>query len=279
MKKSLTSTIAPKRNRLKRKSGGRGEIFKIFGLVGFAGLLAFVMVYAYNFALCADYFQLRHAVVRGCKKVSREEALRIAGIDAPLNILRANVGKMVRELEAHPWIEKASVGRELPDRLVVEIVERKAAALLKKEKELYIVDRGGVVFKKFETADGVDLPVLTGFYRNGNLREDLLEKAFAFLDYLSENDYFPRVWNVSEIYVDDVHDFSIYTDNRLFLNLGFDDYGKKLKRLKKVMADLVRSGLDKGPLSVDLVDASRIVVQRGNPFSPERIKGKHKTKI
>jgi len=280
MRKSLKSTISLTRNKSKRRAGVvRGEIFRTLGIVGLAGLLALLMVYAYNFALCADYFQLKDTVIRGCKRISEEEVKTLAGISAPLNILTVNPEKMARAIEESPWVRNASVGRELPDRLVIEVTEREPAALLKKGSDLYLVDRDGVVFKKFETDDSVDAPVFTGFYRNGDLRGELLNKVFAFLDYLSGNDYFPRVWNVSEIYVDEVHDLSVVTDNHLFLNLGFDDYEKKLKRLRKVMADLARRGLEGRSLSIDLVDSSRVVVQEGDLYSPKNPAVRSRTKI
>ncbi|MBW2560459.1 MAG: FtsQ-type POTRA domain-containing protein [Deltaproteobacteria bacterium] len=237
------------------------------------------MVYAYNFALCADYFQLKHITVSGCQRISEEKIKALAGISLPLNILTLNLEKMERAIEESPWVRNASVGREFPDRLVIEVTERSAVALLKKGNDLHIVDRNGVVFKKFETGDSADVPVLTGFYRDGDLQSDLLRKAFAFLDYLSGSDHFPRIWNVSEIYVDDVYDFSVVTDNHLFLNLGFEDYEKKLKRLRKVMADLVRRGLEGRTLSIDLVDSSRVVIQQGNAFSRKGPAGDRKTKI
>lgn len=280
MKKSLTANSSSKRNRSKRRSGTiRGEIFRTLVIVGLAGLLAFLMVYAYNFALCADYFQLKHTTVRGCKRISEEEIKTLAGISSPLNILTANLEKMERGIEENPWVRSASVGREFPDRFVIEVTERSPAALLKKGNDLYIVDRDGVVFKKFEADDSADVPVLTGFYRNGTLRDDLLERTFAFLDYLSGSDHFPRIWNVSEIYVDDVYDFSVVTDNHLFLNLGFEDHEKKLKRLKKVMADLSRRGLGGRSLTIDLADPSRVVVQQGHVFGRKNPKGDRKTKI
>ncbi len=280
MKKSLTSNNSSKRNKSKRRSGAmRGEIFKTLVIVGLAGLLAFVMVYAYNFALCADYFQLKHTTVRGCKRISEEEIKGLAGISFPLNILTANLEKMERGVEENPWVRNASVGREFPDRLVIEVTERASAALLKKEGDLYVVDRDGVVFKKFEAGDSADVPVFTGFYQNGELQRNLLEKTFEFLDYLSKSDHFPRVWNVSEIYVDDVYDFSVVTDNHLFLNLGFEDYEKKLKRLKKVMADLARRNLDGRTLTIDLVDPSRVVVRQGNIFNRKGPTGNRKMKI
>ena len=237
------------------------------------------MVYAYNFALCADYFQLKYATVRGCKRISEEEIRTLTGIALPLNILTANQEKMARAIKGNPWVRSASVGRELPDRLVIEVAERDAAALLKKGNDLYIVDRDGVVFKKFEGGDSADVPVLSGFYRDGNLQSALLKKTFEFLDYLAGSDHFPRIWNVSEIYVDDVYDFSVVTDNHLFLNLGFEDYEKKLKRLKKVMTDLEQRGLDKRYLTINLIDSSRVVVQQGNVFSPKNLTGDRKTKI
>lgn len=280
MKKSLKRTPSTRKNRLKRRSGMiPGDIFRTLSIVSVAGLLAFFMVYAYNFAMCADYFQLKNTIVRGCNKVSKEKIVELAGISPSMNVLTANLWKMARDIENDPWIKDASVGREVPDRLVIEVVERNTAALLKKDKNLYAVDRGGEVFKKFEAGDSTDAPVLTGFYRDERIRECLLEQALEFLDYLSEGDNFPRAWNVSEIYVDDVHDFSVVTDNRLFLNLGFGDYGKKLKRLKKVMIDLARRNPDGASLSIDLVDCSRITVQRGNIFSPKNLTEDHKTEI
>ncbi len=280
MKKSLKSPIAHGRNKSKRQAVTvRREIFRTLGIVGLAGLLAFVMVYAYNYALCADYFLLKHAIVRGSKRVSEEEIKTLAGISTPLNILTVSPEKMARTIEKNPWIRNASVGREFPDRLIIEITERKAAAILEKGSDLYLVDRDGAVFKKFEAGDGVDVPVFTGFYRNNNLRGDLLKKAFSFLDYLSGSDHFPRIWNVSEIYVDDVHDFSVVTDNHLFLDLGFEDYERKLKRLRRVMADLARSGFEGRSLSIDLQDPSRVVVQQGGSPAPKQAVAKRKTKI
>jgi cell division protein FtsQ len=280
MKKSLRSPVAHGRNKSKRRAVAvRREIFKILGIVGFAGFLAFIMVYAYNYALCADYFLLKHVIVRGAKRVSGEELKALAGISAPINILTVSPEKMARAIEKNPWIRNASVGREFPDRIVIEVSERKAAALLEREGELYLVDRDGTVFKQFEAGDGVDVPVFTGFYRDKNLRGDLLKKAFAFLDHLSGSDHFPRIWNVSEIYVDDVHEFSVVTDNHLFLDLGFEEYDRKLKRLRRVMADLARSGFEGRSLHIDLQDPSRVVVQQGGARSPRQAAARRKTKI
>lgn len=280
MRKPFKTTRSARKNRLKHRSGVMpGEIFKMLAIISVAGLLATLMVYAYNFAMCADYFRLKNTIVRGCDKISREKVIELAGISSSMNILTVNLRKMAREIENDPWIRNASVGREFPDRLVIEIVERDAVALLKNDKEMYVVGRNGVVFKRFETGDMVDAPVITGSYRNGGVRKGLLENAFEFLNCLSKRDNFPMEWNVSEIYADDVYAFSVFTDNHLFLNIGFGDYEAKLKRLKRVMADLEQRGLDRKFLSIDLVDCSRIAVERGNVFGPRNLTKDRKMEI
>jgi len=280
MKRLFKKISLKKKNTIKRQPEIRvGEIFRTLTIVGIAGLLAVSMVYAYNFAMCAEYFQMKDIVVTGCNRTSEEKIVERAGISPSINILTANPGKIERDIENDPWIADASVGREFPDRLVIEVVEREVAALLKKDEELYIVDRGGNVFKKFEKGDSADAPLFTGFYRNGKVRTSLLEKTFEFLDYLSKTDSFPRAWNVSEIYVDDRYELSVVTDNHLFLNIGFGNYGEKLKRLKRVMIDLTRRNPEGASLSIDLVDCSRITVQRGNVFRRKNPGGDYNAEI
>ncbi|MEA2014164.1 MAG: FtsQ-type POTRA domain-containing protein, partial [Thermodesulfobacteriota bacterium] len=218
-------------------------------------------------------------IVRGCNKVSKERILELAGISSSMNILAVNLKKMALGIENNPWVRTVTIGREFPDRLVIDVVERNAVALLKNDKEMYVVDSDGEVFKKFEAGDIVDVPVFTGCYRNGSVNETLMEQAFEFLDCLSEGDNFPREWNVSEIYSDDVYAFSVFTDNHLFLNLGFGDYETKLKRLNRILTDLKQRGLDKTFLSIDLVDCSRIAVEHRNVFSPKNLTGDRKIEI
>ncbi|MEA3471109.1 MAG: FtsQ-type POTRA domain-containing protein, partial [Thermodesulfobacteriota bacterium] len=179
MKKSLKSSIGTKKNRIKRRSGKIiREIVKALMVMGISGGLALLMVYAYNYAICAPYFKLGDTMVRGCEKVSEREILDLAGVDASMNILAVNLDKMTDKIKGNPWIKDVSIGRELPNRLVIEIIEREPAALIKKNESLYIVDRGEEIFKGFGEDDCINLPVLTGFCENGAVNRGLLRMAF-----------------------------------------------------------------------------------------------------
>jgi cell division protein FtsQ len=73
-----------------------------------------------------------------------------------------------------------------------------------------------------------------------------------------------------------VFGLSLFTDSGLCLQLGFDNYDNKLKRLAPVMADLDRRNLKPGYLLIDLSDLTKITVQRRNVLGPAAPPGSKK---
>jgi len=261
MKRSLKRKIATKKNRLKRRSGRMvRETLTVFCVVGVATVIAFCMVYAYNVIIIDPYFELDSASVRGCEKVSEGEILRIAGIVPSMNILTMNLDKIKGRIRANPWVEDVFAGREFPNRLVVEVVERSPAALINRNGKLYLVDWHGEVFKDYQKTDAVDLPVLTGFYDGGTLKKDLLAGGFKLLRYLARNGVFPGLRDVSEIMGDEIYGFTLVTNKRFLLELGFGNYNEKFRRLQRVMAELVKRGTGNSFVRIDLTDVDRVVV-------------------
>ena len=60
------------------------------------------------------------------------------------------------------WIADARVSRRLPDTLVVDIVERKPAAIWQHRQRLALIDKDGVVIAPVDYAQMPDLPVVIG---------------------------------------------------------------------------------------------------------------------
>ncbi|MFN2473111.1 MAG: cell division protein FtsQ/DivIB [Sphingomicrobium sp.] len=65
------------------------------------------------------------------------------------------------------WIKDARVSRRLPDGLVIDIVERKPAALWQNREQLSLIDREGVVLDRVPISEMPDLPLLIGPGANG----------------------------------------------------------------------------------------------------------------
>ncbi|HOX42620.1 MAG TPA: FtsQ-type POTRA domain-containing protein [Myxococcota bacterium] len=108
--------------------------------------------------------------VHGATRTHREELLRLADLREGSNVFAVDLASAEERLLRHPWVRRAVVRRVVPDRLVVEIEEHQPAALVALE-DLYVADSEGRLFKRLQPADGLDLPVLTGFDRDTFRRE------------------------------------------------------------------------------------------------------------
>ena len=273
MKNVNQSRLRTKRQRLKRRSGPiLSDILKV--LLTLAGIFAVacLFIYGYCSVLSAPYFGIRETSVRGCRELTEKDILHLASIRPSQNLLAVNTEAITARVRENPWIKEVYVGRELPERLVIQVRERTAVALLKKDSSFYLMDPDGVPFKKLESGDESDLPALTGCYREGALDPRLLSKSLDLLRFLSASKEFPGIRSIAEIHADEVLGFSIFTDSNLCLRLGYDNYENKIKRLVPVMADLEKRGIPLKYLLIDLADPTKITVQRKEivPAAPGR---------
>ena len=274
MKKPFRLQLEAKKHRLKRHTGEvLREIGRAFLLTG--GIVAFtvLLLFVYDWTIRSPYLSIRETVVRGCKELTEKDILTLAAIRSDANILTLNLDAIARRIRTNPWIREVFIGREFPDRLVIVVRERTAVALLQKEKGLYLLDSNGSPFKRLESADESNLPVLTGCVREGKTDEALVMKSVALLLYLAGAKDIPPIGAVSEVHGNETFGFSLFTDTGLCLKLGFDSYESKLTRLIPVMADLERKNMKAGFLLIDLSDPTKINVQQRNILEPVRRDG------
>ena len=277
MKTSYRQQWEAKKNRLKRRAG---DVLRETGwailLTGAVAVVAIVFLAAFDFMIRSPFFSVRETVVRGCKELTEKDIIALAAVRSAPNILSLNIEAMARRIRVNPWIRHVSVGREFPGRLVIVIQERKPVALLEKGNALYLLDNDGTPFKKLEAGEVNDLPVLTGLIRAGRVDEALLKSVLALLNTLAAAKDVPPIGVVSEIHGNETFGLSLFTDAGLCLQLGFDGYETKLKRLTPVMEDLDKKNLKSAFLLIDLNDPAKINVQRRNIMGPEGPAGKGK---
>jgi cell division protein FtsQ len=274
MKKPFRLQLEAKKHRLKRHTGEvLREIGRAFLLTG--GIVAFtvLLLFVYDWTIRSPYLSIRETVVRGCKELTEKDILALAAVRSDANILTLNLDAIARRIRTNPWIREVFIGREFPDRLVIVVRERTAVALLQKEKGFYLLDSNGAPFKRLESADESNLPVLTGCVREGKTDEALVMKSVALLIYLAGAKDIPAIGAVSEVHGNETFGFSLFTDTGLCLQLGFDSYESKLTRLIPVMADLESKNMKAGFLLIDLSDPTKINVQQRNILEPVRPDG------
>ncbi|MGD1152126.1 MAG: FtsQ-type POTRA domain-containing protein [Syntrophales bacterium] len=268
MKNPVKSRLEAKKYRLQRRSKHiLHELFRTALLLGVISIVGAIMIFGYNFTVSSPYFQIKEVIVRGCKELTEKEILSYAAIKPSQNLLAINLGTIARRIESNPWVKEVSIGREFPNRLIIDLQERTAVALVKRDNGFNLLDLDGVAFKKLEKNDEVDIPVLNGCYSDDN-DSALFTKSLELLRYLSASKEFPTIGNIAEIHGHEVFGLSLFTDSGLCIRLGFDSYENKLKRLNTVMADLERRNMKLGFMVIDLNDPAKIAVQKKNVLSP-----------
>jgi cell division protein FtsQ len=263
--KKLKANIEAKKNRLRRRiAGGIGEFAGSLSLLCSIALLCLLFIYAYSYLTSSAYFEIRETSVRGLKELTEKDILALAALKPRQNLLAVNTDLLMRRISASPWVKNIYVGRELPNRLVMEVRERIPVALIKQASNFYLMDSEGNIFKKLGKGDEVDLPILTGFRGEEKEKTGLLLGIFDLLRKISASGQYNYLGSISEVHVDDVFGLSLLTDAGLHLKLGRDNYENKLKQLSVVMADLEKRGLGKGYICVDLCDITKITIHRKN---------------
>ena len=276
MSGKIKVSLEAKKNRLRRRLiGALGESIGALALLAAATFFSILFVYAYNYLLSAPYFEIKEISVRGVKELTEKDILAMAKIQPRSNILAVSTDVVAGRIAVNPWVKHIYVGRELPDRLVLDVRERTPIALLKQAGNFYLMDGEGVVFKKLSKGDDVDLAIVTGVDIQAKVQSALLAEALKLLETLSTSDQHALLGTVSEMHVDEIFGLSVLTDKGLHLKLGRENFAGKLHQLQIVLSDLEMRGMKNGHLFVDLADVSKVTVQRKDTLekSQEQKKG------
>jgi cell division protein FtsQ len=190
-------------------------------------------------------FQLRSIEFVPTAHLGPAEVAALAGVAVGDRLLGIDTDAVAGRIASHPWVQSVHVSRRLPGCLVIDVTERKAAAVAALSG-LYLVDDSGRPFKRatMEEADG--LPVLTGIDRErfAQMRE-VSEAAFReALALLREYRQRPARPAVGEISIDPAFGFSVLLlEGGAEIRLGRGDYGKKLAQFDQILEALGAKGM------------------------------------
>ena len=106
---------------------------------------------------------IKNIEVSGREKTDTNALLAAIGQKPGTPIITFDVEAARERVEELSWVRSAEVERQLPDTLIVSIVERKPLALWQTEgRDHVLIDGDGEQLQNYELGDYLDLPVLVG---------------------------------------------------------------------------------------------------------------------
>jgi len=126
-------------------------------------------------------FRVKSVDIQGIRRMDPRPVYDIALDQKTTAMPLLDVSDIRKRLLEFGWVKDARVSRRFPDTLVIDIVERKPAALWQDEDRLTLIDAEGVVLDRVPVSQMPDLPLLIGKGANAQAvpLELLLDQAPA----------------------------------------------------------------------------------------------------
>jgi cell division septal protein FtsQ len=224
----------------------------------------FIGHWVYVHLLGDPSFRVREVEVEGGRKISKETLLSLTVVEGMPNLFSVKLKEVVKRLESHPWIDQVRVRKVFPNKILIQIEEKKPMAIIQLE-ELYYIDTKGEIFSPLGDRDEYNYPYLTGLTRQV-LEKDpveakrLITKALELLRIMGQEKG-PPLEEISEIHMEKVFGIHCFTKAEgVEVKMGWEDFEEKLKRLSLIWSDLRKRGFS--AVSIDCSELKRMVVKK-----------------
>jgi cell division septal protein FtsQ len=241
-----------------------GAALAVLALAAVSGLL----VFGYLYVSKSDYFIVKKVIISGLSQISREDVLRVAGLDRPVNIWLFDTDQVAAELSTLSWLDEVRVSKTMPETVTLEIIEHRPILLVSLGRLYYLDDRGNP-FKELEPGENPNLAIVSGFTedellsRTPGVRTALAE-IFSLVEVLSGRQDEFKLDQISEINYDAVRGLTLFARRgELEVKVGFGAYEEKFRRLNRVGAHLKQHGHFEDLAYINLEASPRVIVRPG----------------
>ncbi|MEA3328994.1 MAG: FtsQ-type POTRA domain-containing protein [Candidatus Omnitrophota bacterium] len=219
------------------------------------GLALIIGIHLYYFLCTSPVFCLSRIEIRSNGSVDQEKVKECAGLTDSTRIFDLNLDKVSRKIEALPRVKKAAVSKVFPDRLIVEIRERKPIGRIKSGR-CYFVDSEGVILLNAGSWPAADLPLLAGIgFRKNKIsigrryESKRLDQVLKLLKAVSLSTRL-AIKDIDLVNARAAKDVTLTTRKGLKIILGNKEFKDKIQLLDRVLKDIYDS--PKKVRSIDL---------------------------
>jgi len=217
----------PRRTAGKRNRQGREN------QTGFLGKLLIMLALVAAIVLgVAIFFQVNDVQVQGNRIYSAEQVIEASGLENGDNLLMVNRASVVGNVQAQlPYVQKVSVGRILPDTVVIRVQESEIAGIVEADvgSKWYVNAEGRILGSSLDGFQG-QIIELTGFTvtapvagQQAVASVEMEENMEAALQVLTEMEGSGLIEQVTGINAEKNYDIHLYCGEQYDILLGGTD--------------------------------------------------------
>jgi len=245
----------------RRRAGRRARLRRVAGLVGVVGLSLLALGAGGRWLLTTQRFAVARVEVRGASRMSPEQVMAAAAIPRGTNIFRLDTVDVIDRIEALPEVRRADVVRELPNRVVISVEERRPFTLVHGGR-LHWMDEEGRLLGASPSAVSSPLPVISGLTADelASMRTSPGPKARAAIAVIRAllRSGGGLTAEISEIDMSRREGPVLYTIDGVEVRLGSEDWEERLARLEGVLTQVATQDVR----AVDLRFRDQVVFQK-----------------
>jgi cell division protein FtsQ len=245
----------------RRRAARRARLRRLAGFIALTGLSLVVALAGGRWLLTTQRFAVARVEVRGASRVSPEQVMAAAAIPRGTNIFRLDTTNVIDRIEALPEVRRADVVRELPDRVVISVEERRPFTLVHGGR-LHWMDEEGRLLGASPSAVSSPLPVISGLTADelASMRTSPGPKARAAIAVIRAliRSGGGLTGEISEIDMSRREGPVLYTIDGVEVRLGSEDWEERLQRLEGILAQVATQDVR----TVDLRFRDQVVFQK-----------------
>lgn len=193
------------------EEGEKSQYFgvKVTKILIFYLIIGFLGWNFFNFIFNSKFCNIEEVIIKGNSYLSENEIFAKSQIKLGKNIFKLDLNKVINSLKEEPWIRELEVKRVIPNKIIISLEERKAAAIVYIGEEYFSSSKEGIVLSKIDkTKREFNLPLILGLkiteikigkkideteFRTAleiiNSAEVILPKKFCIIKILAPDDF------------------------------------------------------------------------------------------
>ena len=171
----------------------------------------------------SPFFHVAEVNVAGNNAVSKELIIAASGIKIGDNIFAVSSKRASHWVKINYLIASAEIVKEYPDKITINIVERRPAALIPFSGGFLKIDKYGVVLEQMKSIDKADYPIFTGVnkfdsgtFPGTKILDEVIKQGLHILEQMPAD----GIDFIKEIDITDPQNIICYSTGNLEIRIG-----------------------------------------------------------